>query len=94
VQERRGRGDRSKSQEGPDVADAPDQLSTAQRSNQDADRTNLRRHEALDPAANAQQGACNVLPICMSPKPRRSASKVGSVARCTVCIGQLGRAKA
>src|SRR6516165_10865219 len=27
---------------------------------------------------------CNVLPICMSPKPRRSPSKVVTVAHCTV----------
>ena len=63
MQERRCRGDRSKSHEGPNVAHALDQLSTAQRSNHDtdpeacSDRTNLSRREALNSTANAQECA-------------------------------------
>jgi hypothetical protein len=63
MEKRRGRSNGSKSQKSPNMADALNELSGAQRSDYDSHpkacshRTNLRRREALDPAPNTQKRA-------------------------------------
>jgi transposase InsO family protein len=47
-----------------------------------------RANQSSIPARMLRRMPWNVLPICMSPKPSKSANKVDTVARCVLCISR------